>query len=673
MTSILKTGCHELLPEVLKPFFTSKAFVPLDNTMPIPLWGAMLPPAAYYVALFLLSAPKAGPLSTAARYSMAAISAVSFFLLPFIFHVPGSAIFTYQLGLIGCFGSSRVLDIFFLSRPRVPRRIVVPQPSHLSKHSLRRPELGHEHEEQALFAMKGGRPVYPPGTDNLEWILVPHPTTVTGRLWWSLDLMISMRGIGWDFASADVRHDVSPWQPPSMRQIKASVFKILPAMLVSLLVTRALLDKLGGQPIDPLGLHTSPTIVELPPHLRPVLVLATGISLYSLFDAGYTLVSAVALPAFRRISTTQDTTLHNVDFFPLLNPMKLPQICSVRSFWSKAWHRLFHRSWLVFGMLPLQNLALLAFPVEGVDFLAPSQHPDPGRLLPKGTHDWAKVMGAFCASGFVHAVSERAALGGRLALPDNNFWLRAGWGPASTKPFLRSTQGLAGHEIGGKWSVSRLVPPFSGGGEFTFFFLNGVAVLVEGVFWAAVKKYRRRGAKVAVGGHDDRRKRAMKPASMASPHQQPPRGQSQSSSSSSAIESSSSPSSRLFGQSGLTVRPTLGTVTAPRRATWRGRDDSQDSTDMGDADEVERDLSDGGQEESDSSEGVKHAGPPRRAEANATGDDIDLPPLDQTVDRSYDRYVGLIWAVIVLLWTGEAFVSGWICSGVLAELTFYPH
>lgn len=196
VVSILSTPCHTLLPEIIKPLFTSHAFVPHPQSTPIPLYGAIIPPLTYYLALFTLSAHNGGPLNAAAKYALAAISAATFISLPFQYHVPGSAIFTYQLGLIGCFGSARVLDIFFLSGSRKPQRITIPQPgAHTG--DLRKPELGHEDES---VESRNGR-VYP-DTDNLEWTKDPQPETVASRMWYALDLMISMRGIGWDFASA---------------------------------------------------------------------------------------------------------------------------------------------------------------------------------------------------------------------------------------------------------------------------------------------------------------------------------------------------------------------------------------------------------------------------------------------------------------------------------------
>ncbi|PWN27410.1 hypothetical protein BDZ90DRAFT_232386 [Jaminaea rosea] len=606
---VLTTGCHELLPSFVIPMFTSKTFIPLNNP-PIPIWGALLPPLTYFLALFCLSAgPSASALTLGIKYTLATVSAISFLALPFSFHVPGSAVFTYQLGLIGCFGSARVIDLFFLSRPRIPKRIKVPQPDH-QKQGLRRPHAGHEHKE--IETHKGGAPVYPPG-DNLGWAFEPHPTGLGSRLWWSLDLMISMRGIGWDFASADVRHDISPWQPPSSRQVNMAIFRLIPALGIAIIVTRSMLARLGGQPIESPLVHTSPSIVDLPAPLRPLLVLATGASLFTLFDAGYTLVSAAAMPILSSISNVRKRSLHNIDFYPLLNPLKLTEICSVRSFWSKAWHRLFHRAFLIYGILPFQNLALLLFPVKDVGLLAPSQHPDPARLLPKGTHDWAKVMGAFCASGMVHAISERAALGGRLALPPNNFWLQAGWATGghagSVMPDLASAKGLAGNDGGARWSFSRIVPPISGAGEFSFFFLNGVAVLIEGAVWAFVKERRRRAAM-----------------------QRRTSGQDQ----------------QLQQQAEAVTSTGSSAPGTPRRRSARVAKAATAALD-------------------DSEDDVKHPGtPPVVTRSSASIDDAELT-------RWYDRYVGLIWAVSVLLTTGETFVDGWIKSGILAEISYFPH
>ncbi|CAO1615317.1 unnamed protein product [Sympodiomycopsis kandeliae] len=615
MASILNTPCDAFLPDALKPMFTSHTFIPHPQSIPIPLYAAITPPLTYFLASFCLSANHDSAINNVTKYILATISAITFALLPFQYYVPGSAIFTYQLGLIGCFGCARVLDIFFLSRPRKPQRITIPQPEY-GTGKVRKPEFGHE--DTTVDDWNG--PVYP-DSDNLKWKTDPQPQTIPSRLWYAFDLMISMRGSGWDFASADLRHDVSPWQPPSSRQIRMAFLKILPALVAAVLITRNMLGRLLQKEQS----STSATIVDLPPHLRPLLVLATGGSLYTLFDAGYTIVSAGLLPVLKAIGKVTEGNLHNVDFFPLLNPLKLTEIRSVRSFWSKAWHRLFHRAFLVFGILPFQNLALLLFPRPNAKLLSPRSHPDPGRLLPKGTHDWAKVLGAFFASGAVHAISERAALGGRISLPPNNLWLQYGWASdvQDVRLDLPSTAGLASSSASsGRWSVSRIVPPISGGGEFTFFMLNGVAVLIEGAVSAYVFKLRKQ-ALVSKRTLADQ---------LAPPTSEEVRV--------SGVDTPSTPMTRS--------RSSNGSAVTSRR---HGLDAVKDGSNM-----------------------QRTGTPPPAPQDHAVAPTPPAPQVSsEDLSRSYDRYVGLIWTVIVLLWTGEAFVEGWIKSGLLAEFSMMPH
>lgn len=307
-------------------------------------------------------------------------------------------------------------------------------------------------------------------------------------------------------------------------------------------------------------------------------------------------------------------------------------------------------------------------------------------MLPKGTHDWAKVMGAFCASGLVHAISERAALGGRVALPENNLWLQSGWqGAASSRPHLRATEGLVGRETSGtSWSFSRIVPPISGAGEFTFFFLNGVAVLIEGAVWAFVKKQRRREAARRRQGKDGEEKTAaaVEPTAVASrtrakavekeekevvpsaEPQQPP-------------QEEQPPQSRtrsgtpfILGSTNVNIRPTMGTVAAPRRSTFRRTREGHAAAANSEAGVVGRDDVD--EDYSDNDDDKLPGSPPSPSHAQHS-EDVDVGISDAELTRWYDRYVGLVWAVTVLLTTGETFVDGWIKSGILAEISFAPH
>lgn len=177
--SSLGAGLAALLSKPLdaRPFSpVNPHFVPLKNSTPIPVWAAVLPPLAYYVGLTLLPpiegrSQAARQLAAAIKITCAAICIASFAVLPFWYHVPGSAILTYQLGLVGCYGSCRAFDLFFLSHPHVPRRLA----------AIDAADKEGVEPTGALY----------PGTNNEQWILKKHPKGIAARMWWALDLMIS--------------------------------------------------------------------------------------------------------------------------------------------------------------------------------------------------------------------------------------------------------------------------------------------------------------------------------------------------------------------------------------------------------------------------------------------------------------------------------------------------
>lgn len=369
---------------------------------------------------------------------------------------------------------------------------------------------------------------------------------------------------------------------------------------------------------------TGMSITRLPIGLRPLFVAFTGVSLYALFDFGYTVVSALALPVLRLIAPSATAAaqpseeLHNVDFFPLLNPVNLTELRSVRCFWSKCWHRLFHRAFLVYGVLPFQRLALLieyAFrwivaraqgrAAPSTPFAdgrpSPARHADPGRVLNRGQGDWGKVVGAFVASGAIHAISERAALGGRLALP-----------PQHATVLLAAGKG--GSRGSGIWSVTSFLPPFSGAGEFTFFLLNGLAVVVEAVVGKIVMAQRRK---------------------------------------------------ELHKTKGNSVQPsasTTATVSTSTRIDARLR--SKHSGPAGSASTTD--------DEEDAPRKVTNFGPAvLSAPPSSEGDTV--PDDKEALRRWYDIYIQLTWTLFVLLTSGELFVEGWLASGLVDELTFRSH
>ncbi|PWN31605.1 uncharacterized protein FA14DRAFT_192691 [Meira miltonrushii] len=617
-------------------------FRPLKESSPIPVWGALLPPLTYFLALSLLppfeniSKTKGITLSMV-KFALAITSIISFAILPFWFHVPGSAILTYQLGLIGCFGAGRAFDLFILSHPRVPKRLAV--------YDSKTANTQHKVELE-----KPSGKLYPNEKQNEQWNFKPHPTGIRSRLWWALDLMISMRGVGWDFATPDVRHDTNPWQRPSRRQLKRAIFKLGPVLAVTLISLRMMITYIDLQVNSKFheDMVELAGIGKLPIGLRPLFVACTGISLYALFDFGYTIASALALPVLQSIASLVQTgsinrendaviSAHNIDFFPLLNPLGLRAIRSVRSFWSKAWHRLFHRAFLIYGIIPFRNLAIrLEYfviciknrlqnkPLPQHPFRhgkpSPALYADPGRTLRKGEGDWGKVLGAFIASGVIHAISERAALGGRTTLPNIHL-------------FHLSSKSKIGSDT---FTLGRALPPFSGSGELSFFVLNGLAVIIETAIGRMVLAYRRS------------QYRAKNPIKRDEIREQ------------SSIEKASSPQRNatqyLLGQSAstLSIRPTLGATTFLGRRTTYKKDLPQDTSDQ-----------------TDSEEEVKRSGElavkdeERRAEKNSKKDDIP----QEALSRPYDIYIQIAWTLTVLLTTGELFTEGWIASGVVNEIT----
>lgn len=478
-------------------------------------------------------------------------------------------------------------------------------------------------------------------------------------------ICITVRGVGWDFATPDVRHDTNPWQRPSGRQVRRAVFKVGPMLLVTLLGLRAMATYIDLQ------VHAhwhsddvleTAGITNLPLVLRPLFVAFTGVSLYALFDFGYTIISAAPLPVLQASASVVQTgspddpnplvpSAHNVDFFPLLNPLGLTAIHSVRSFWSKvrtlrrlssaifllltapssplqAWHRLFHRAFLIYGIVPFQNMAIrLEYAVQyGHSALtnrpspsppfsdfpmgkpSPATYADPGRAMLKGRGDWGKVLGAFVASGIIHAISERAALGGRTALPHMHLFTAKGW---------QDTQAhLANTNTTGIWTLARLLPPFSGAGELSFFVLNGVAVIVETAIARVVMAYRRKQIDAS-------------PDKAASE-----KGKDSTSSSTTALKPSGG---TMFGRSASL------SAGKERRASY------QDTT------------------SSESDEEVKHSGQEMQM---TNGQDEDTPSSDdKALSRWYDIYFQLAWTLTILLSTGELFTEGWIASGVVNEIT----
>lgn len=100
-------------------------------------------------------------------------------------------------------------------------------------------------------------------------------------------------------------------------------------------------------------------------------------------------------------------TTHNLAFWPPLNSEPLTSVTTVRQFWSRSWHRLFSRLFLVWGVWPGQWIQRNLIPASW------NRH-DPEHMV-------GKILGAFGISGVVHAAAGIAINGGQ---PSKTFeWL----------------------------------------------------------------------------------------------------------------------------------------------------------------------------------------------------------------------------------------------------------
>ncbi|KAJ9663853.1 hypothetical protein H2198_000613 [Neophaeococcomyces mojaviensis] len=262
------------------------------------------------------------------------------------------------------------------------------------------------------------------------------PHSWSDRASWALELELSMRGQGFTWTTADVRHTRRTWLPTLQNRIHSIIVHVLPVQLASWFIISTIYDRYLAATIEspsynPFAIPASEVSISyhlhrpgepfdsLPVHLQLLLTLALGSFLMSAFSLGHSAFAIMLHPL----------SPHPLAFFPPLYTTRVWGLTSVRKFWSYGWHRLFARLFLVYGVWPGEWVE------RKVLRKSPSQPADVGKLL-----------GAFLSSAFVHAFSVRGVLAGR-------------WQDAM--------------------------------GEARFFALNGVACVVEAVVQRAVKGMRR--------------------------------------------------------------------------------------------------------------------------------------------------------------------------------------
>lgn len=353
---------------------------PLRGTTPLTPLSALTPPLVYYVALVLLppfpntTSELTDYVISLLRNSLALLSGALFFRLPLKYHVPFSVGLTYQLALVGLYGGCRVLDAFFISPylfRHIPRRVKY---HHAPRTLAPSTPLGADAKSYFslhFLAPGDGEAVTETAITDEGW---PHGWK--DRISWALELELSMRGAGFTWSSADVRHTRSTWRPSIKDRTHSILVHVLPVLLVSWAVIRDIhsLYLVNGEPFD-----------HLPIGLQLVLTAALGGFLMSAFSLGHSMFAIMLAPL----------APHPLSYFPPLYTARVWELKSVRAFWSYGWHRLFSRLFLVYGVWPGEWLER--------------------RLTGKRDEEEAdigKVLGGFVSSAFVHSFAAHTVMGG---------------------------------------------------------------------------------------------------------------------------------------------------------------------------------------------------------------------------------------------------------------------
>ena len=185
-----------------------------------------------------------------------------------------------------------------------------------------------------------------------------------------------MRGAGFTWSSADVRHTKRTWRPTVRDRIHSIAVHVCPVLLVSWAVI---------WDIYTLYLSRGAGFDSLPFGLQLILTAVLGAFLMSAFSLGYSAFAIVLSPL----------KPHPLSYFPPLYTARVWDLVSVRGFWSFGWHRLFSRLFLVYGV----------WPGEWIERKMTGKRPNEEA-------DVGKVLGGFVSSAFVHSFAAHTVLGG---------------------------------------------------------------------------------------------------------------------------------------------------------------------------------------------------------------------------------------------------------------------
>lgn len=370
---------------------------PIPGTLALTPQAAVLPPLMYYFALILLPPFPNQPnqaLISVFRNTLALVAGFLFFRLPLRYHVPFSVGLTYQLALVGLYGGCRVLDAFFISPyffRHIPRRVKYQhQPRSDSPAALHNRNRSSSYFDLQFLQPRTVAVTETATTDE------GLPQSWKDRASWALELELSMRGAGFTWTSADVRHTKMTWTPTVWDRVHSILLHVIPALSICVAMIRYIsLNDLYPKSGQVRSFDDLSFLKQL------LLTAALGGFLMTAFSLGHSVFAIILAPL----------KPHPLSYFPPLYTTRVWDLTSVRSFWSYGWHRLFSRLFLVYGVWPGEWIE------RKLTNKGPEQPADVG-----------KVLGGFVSSAFVHSFAAYTVVGGVLgdALGETEFFTGCG-------------------------------------------------------------------------------------------------------------------------------------------------------------------------------------------------------------------------------------------------------
>ena len=235
---------------------------------------------------------------------------------------------------------------------------------------------------QRLMTGPDPMPVIETATTESGW---PHG--FADRASWALELEMSMRGVGFTWTTADVRHTRKTWMPTVGNRVHSILAHVGPILIACWVIIKWIFVARLAPSDDTLPVTPDPSPFDhcLPLRLQLLLTAALGAFLMAAFSLGHSLFAIMLSP----LSPSP------ISFFPPLYTTRIWNVTSVRGFWSYGWHRLFARLFLVYGVWPGEW-------IERKLFKKTADQPA----------DIGKVLGGFLSSAFVHSFAVRGVVGG---------------------------------------------------------------------------------------------------------------------------------------------------------------------------------------------------------------------------------------------------------------------